>query len=220
MKNFSNTKGTTRRWHRVITVALIALLTMTTLTACGANSTTSSTSKPSTSSSESSKESSKASSETSKTESSKETSTASSESSKSEIANPFVVYDSWEKLTTAAGVTYPEPATLPEGYTTKEISLMESGNKFGQIIYTSKTDASAEITYRVSNTVTAAELNGDNNTYADKKTITVGDISVSCQGTDGKFSVATWTNGEFNYCIMSATPLTENQLTEIISGIK
>jgi predicted small secreted protein len=150
---------------------------------------------------------------------------ASSDSSQSSetsttLPNPFTEYESWDKLLTAAGESYEKPTALPEGYTEKEYTIMNSNDSssFAQITYINAEEK--ELTYRVSATISVTELNGDSNQYTDQKTLTVGDLTVSYQGNDSTASVATWKNASMNFCIMSQEALTEQQLSDMISSIK
>lgn len=115
-----------------------------------------------------------------------------------------------------AGFTLTLPETMPEDFAQSYIQAID-GNMI-QVCYKHGED---EILIRKANDT--GDISGDYNDYAEKSTITVGDLQVSIRGNNGKVNVATWTDGGYSFSIcvyMDGTGIDNSALIDMISCIK
>ena len=84
-----------------------------------------------------------------------------------------------------------------------------------QFIYSSL-DSGERIVYRVSEKFSPELLNGDYNKYAVNRTLMINGRSILVKGNGDGYKTAEWAQGTLNLCILSDTPLTEEELKNMI----
>lgn len=135
----------------------------------------------------------------------------------SSATNPVSAYSSIEKAQNAIGFAFASPASLPAGYSLKEISVVNDGtNCFAQINY--KKGSDHNITYRVSQST--SELNADRSTYEKEKVITISESEITCACNNDITFVASWQKDGCYYCIMADEGLDTTTISTLISSIR
>lgn len=132
------------------------------------------------------------------------------------IANPFVEYDTFEEAREAAGLKVHEPEI--EGYEPTYYSVCDTGDgKYLQVTFEGK----GKITYRAAEDFTAAELNGDYGEYVTEEGSSdlYSEVFYYSVEEEGYF-VAEITMKDYNYCVMSDTALTYEEMYAITSWIE
>ena len=82
------------------------------------------------------------------------------------------------------------------------------------------TDADGNNTARVRKAAGSDDISGDYNDYTEVNTETIGGNTVTVKGEDGRIMVATWTDGEYSYCISADAGLTVDELAALIAEVK
>lgn len=121
-----------------------------------------------------------------------------------EIPNPLTEHADIASLETAVGFKLRCPA-LPEGY--RADSFIDISGTLAEVFYVSDKDT---VVFRMEKG-DSADISGDCNVYADKKTVEVGGVSVSVEG-NGDVRKATWSKDGFAFSLTSEKGLTEAQL--------
>lgn len=121
-----------------------------------------------------------------------------------EIPNPLTEHADIASLETAVGFKLRCPA-LPEGY--RADSFIDISGTLAEVFYVSDKDT---VVFRMEKG-DSADISGDYNVYADKKTVEVGGVSVSVEG-NGDVRKATWSKDGFAFSLTSEKGLTEAQL--------
>lgn len=121
-----------------------------------------------------------------------------------EIPSPLTEHADIASLETAVGFKLRCPA-LPEGY--RADSFIDISGTLAEVFYVSDKDT---VVFRMEKG-DSADISGDCNVYADKKTVEVGGVSVSVEG-NGDVRKATWSKDGFAFSLTSEKGLTEAQL--------
>lgn len=121
-----------------------------------------------------------------------------------EIPNPLTEHADIASLETAVGFKLRCPA-LPEGY--RADSFIDISGTLAEVFYVSDKDT---VVFRMEKG-DSADISGDCNVYADRKTVEVGGVSVSVEG-NGNVRKATWSKDGFAFSLTSEKGLTEAQL--------
>jgi hypothetical protein len=128
-----------------------------------------------------------------------------------EIPSPFVDCNTMDDAGKIAGFTLTIPETMPKGYALKLIQAVE--NDMVQVFYE---NGEKEIIIRKAKS--SKDISGDHNEYKESNTMTVDSLKVSTRGNDGKVNVATWSDGEFTYEILSES-LDSTAISDMISSM-
>ncbi|AKF95649.1 hypothetical protein J5TS2_11680 [Brevibacillus halotolerans] len=128
------------------------------------------------------------------------------------LPNPLVNYSTLDEARKAAGFTFAVPATLPDGYQMKDITVIS--NSLAKISY-SKGDN--HIAYRTAKG--NADISGDYNVYDKVKPITVGNTKITVKGKGDSINLATWTKDGTSFSLSFDVPINEKTLSTIIEGI-
>ena len=110
----------------------------------------------------------------------------------SQIASPMHEFESLEALEKQVGFQ----VNLPNGLKDLNAQYLSINADLAHIVYN---DASKEIYFRQGRG--NEDISGDYNEYKDVKTITVNGIDVTLHGNDGVYSLATWLDGTYSYCL-------------------
>lgn len=121
-----------------------------------------------------------------------------------EIPSPLTEHADIASLETAVGFKLRCPA-LPEGY--RADSFIDISGTLAEVFYVSDKDI---VVFRMQKG-DSADISGDCNVYADKKTVEVGGVSVSVEG-NGDVRKAKWSKDGFAFSLTSEKGLTEAQL--------
>ena len=141
---------------------------------------------------------------------------AAEQSQEVQLPTPFTQYTSLEEARRAAGFDFPEPDYIPEGYSENALLVWNDGS-IAQLSY--RNDDEQRLDLRISKKLSAQQMNGDYNKYADKNVIYAAGRGITCLGDDGKVSVAMWRDSDYNYCLMSDEPLEVNELRLFVRNI-
>lgn len=127
-----------------------------------------------------------------------------------EIANPFISCDSMSAAAELAGFEL----NLPDGADKSEIRVIE-----GEMI---NVDFSAEngSGLSVRKAIGSEDISGDYNSYAETQEITVGSLTATLKGSDGKFNTAIWTDGEYSFALSCPDGMSQEEMSAIIAQIK
>ncbi|MGG0797338.1 stalk domain-containing protein [Brevibacillus laterosporus] len=128
------------------------------------------------------------------------------------LPNPLVNYSTLDEARKAVGFTFAVPATLPDGYQMKDITVIS--NSLAKISY-SKGDN--HIAYRTAKENT--DISGDYNVYDKVKPITVGNTKITVKGKGDSINLATWTKDGTSFSLSFDVPINEKTLSTIIEGI-
>ena len=64
------------------------------------------------------------------------------------------------------------------------------------------------------------DISGDYNVYEAVETRTADGRTVTLKGNDGKVMLATWTDGDYTYCLGFAEGVAEEKMLSLVNGIK
>lgn len=103
--------------------------------------------------------------------------------------------DSAEALSQAVGFTVPELEALP--FAASECQYVSYWGELAEITYTA-TNGQA-VTFRMA--AGEEDVSGIYETFTDTTHLTVGELTVTLQGDDGSYRLATWTDGDYAYSI-------------------
>ncbi|MBQ3776298.1 MAG: hypothetical protein II847_09290 [Ruminobacter sp.] len=131
------------------------------------------------------------------------------------LPNPFVQVDSLEDAEKAFGKKIPVLKFIPSMYNPTPDIFMMNETEMVQFIYSSL-DSGERIVYRVSEKFSPELLNGDYNKYAINRTLMINGRSILVKGNGDGYKTAEWAQGTLNLCILSDTPLTEEELKNMI----
>lgn len=107
------------------------------------------------------------------------------------------------------------PAVLP--FSPNQFLFTDYGDGMGGVTETSGNNEVETRTARLSDT---SDPSGDYSVYKDTKAVTINGQAVTLKGNDGKYQVAVWNDGTYSYSVRSNKPLTEAELTAIVSSMK
>ena len=127
-----------------------------------------------------------------------------------EIENPFTEYETVAEAAEAAGVTFTEPTSLPEGYSFSAARAVK--DQMIEVVYV---DGDNELTIRKA--VGTDDCSGDYNTYSETNTQTVDTWEVTCKGEEGVIHLATWTDDTNAYSISASNGLDQEVLLTLVS---
>ena len=126
-----------------------------------------------------------------------------------EIPNPLTKHEDIASLETAIGFKLICP-TLPDGY--KADSFIDISGEVAEVNYTNGADT---VRFRMKKG-DEADISGNYNVYAVKKTLTAGDTTVHAEGNES-ISKATWTKSGFSFSLTSEKGLTD---AAVIAAVK
>lgn len=126
-----------------------------------------------------------------------------------EIPNPLTKHEDIASLGTAIGFKLICP-TLPDGY--KADSFIDISGEVAEVNYTNGADT---VRFRMKKG-DEADISGNYNVYAVKKTLTAGDTTVNAEGNES-ISKATWTKSGFAFSLTSEKGLTD---AAVIAAVK
>lgn len=126
-----------------------------------------------------------------------------------EIPNPLTKHEDIASLETAIGFKLICP-TLPDGY--KADSFIDISGEVAEVNYTNGADT---VRFRMKKG-DEADISGNYNVYAVKKTLTAGDTTVNAEGNES-ISKATWTKSGFSFSMTSEKGLTD---AAVIAAVK
>ncbi len=129
------------------------------------------------------------------------------------IANPFKDCDSLEDAAKIAGFELSCPDTVMES---DSILIQAVENDMIQVIYYQGEDEVLRIRKSNSN----EDITGDYNEYSEEVDQDIDGISVHLKGEDGEYSTISWTSDDYQYCILSSTALSVEDVSNLISSIK
>ncbi|WP_085832284.1 DUF4367 domain-containing protein [Clostridium merdae] len=125
--------------------------------------------------------------------------------------NPFAPAKTLEDTEKLALFSVTLPEKMPEGYSQKSIDGIEK-----ELIQFTFSNGENSIVMRKAKG--SEDISGDYNEYSEKKTLTVGDVSVAIKGKDGMVNVATWVNDKFSYSITADKGLDTKTLGYLVNG--
>lgn len=120
-----------------------------------------------------------------------------------QIPSPFVTCETMEEAAKLTGFEL----TLPQEADTLEVLD-------GEVIQASCSGNSGEFCVRKA--AGGDDISGDYSEYADVETAD----GVTLKGADGKFSLALWTDGGYTYSVSVGEALSQEELLELVSGVK
>ena len=124
------------------------------------------------------------------------------------LPSPFVDCKDLEKAAQVAGFSLDAPK---EG-AGKEISVIQAvDQEMIQVFY------GEEDKILLRKGIGDGDISGDYNQYSETQSLTVGDISVTAKGEDGKIMVALWTSGDYTYAIDAEGGLDAQQVCDLVS---
>ena len=130
-----------------------------------------------------------------------------------QIANPFRDCSTLAEAQSVAGFDITLPEAAPEWATDTAIRAME-GNML-EVIYSSDTD---KLSIRKSSD--SEDPSGNYGHFEEISEMEVAGLRVTTKGNSGKIFVAVWTDGDYAFSIDSATGLSQDDLTAMISAIQ
>lgn len=107
------------------------------------------------------------------------------------------------------------PTVLP--FSANQFLFTDYGDGMGGV---TETSGNNEIETRTAKLSDTSDPSGDYNVYKDTKVKTINGHSVTLKGNDGKYQVAVWNDGTYSYSVRSNKPLTEAEITAIVSSMK
>ena len=131
-----------------------------------------------------------------------------------ELPNPFVDCDTLDAAAKLAGFELAVPETV-DGYKDRMIEAIK--NKLIQVIYK---NGDSEIYIRKG--IGSHDIRGDYRKYDETNSVAIGDLQVTFKGSNGKVHVATWTNGDYSYAVLTGTDgagLDKTAMTDIINSV-
>ena len=134
-----------------------------------------------------------------------------------QIANPWSEFDPLEEAEADAGVEI----TLPESYQGFDHRIYRAMHR--QMIEVIYQDADGQEGFRIRKSHDVGDISGDYNSYAQKKTLEIGDRVVETRGNGDEISVATWGNHSLNLsyaiCVAEDQYFTEDDIRSLVEAI-
>lgn len=134
-----------------------------------------------------------------------------------QIANPWSDFDTLEEAEADADVEL----ALPESYQHFDHRIYRAMH--GEMIEVIYQDADGQEGFRIRKSRNTGDVSGDYNSYAQKKTLEIGDRSVVTRGNGDEISVATWTNLSQNLsyaiCVAEEQHFTEDDIRSLVKTI-
>lgn len=134
-----------------------------------------------------------------------------------QIANPWSDFDSLEEAEADADVEL----TLPESYQHFDHRIYRAMH--GEMIEVIYQDADGQEGFRIRKSRGSEDISGDYTSYAQEKTLTSGDRSVTIRGNGDTISVATWSNHNLNLsyaiCVAEDRHFTEDDIRSLVEAI-
>lgn len=134
-----------------------------------------------------------------------------------QIANPWSEFDTLEEAESDADVEL----TLPESYQGFNHRIYRSMQ--GEMLEVIYQDADGQEGFRIRKSRDAGDISGDYNSYAQKKTLEIGDRFVETRGNGDEIAVATWSNHSLNLsyaiCVAEDQHFTEDDIRSLVKTI-
>lgn len=134
-----------------------------------------------------------------------------------QIANPWSEFDNLEEAETDAGVEL----TLPKSY--KGFNHRIYRAMHGEMIEVIYQDADGQEGFRIRKSRGSGDISGDYNSYAQKKTLEIGDRFVETRGNGDEIAVATWSslspNLSYAICVAEDQHFTEDDIRSLVKTI-
>lgn len=132
--------------------------------------------------------------------------------------SPFTDCETLEEAIGITGFDMVVPE-MPESYDQTTIQVV-SGNMI-QVIYRKDTDESAfndaDESIFIRKMPGSDDISGDYNTYAQIKTVSVGDVEVSMKGEQDLVYLATWTSDGYTYAVSARSGLPEAAMADLVA---
>lgn len=127
------------------------------------------------------------------------------------MPNPFQDFDTLGEAEAAAGyaMTLPERAEETVNYRAISGTLLEA-------VY----QKDGEETLRIRKGADQSDVSGDYNTYATIKTIRVDGVNVRMKGAGSRMQLATWERDGHAYAISAASPLTIEDMMQLVRAVR
>lgn len=137
------------------------------------------------------------------------------------MPNPFEEVDTLKEAAEKAGFEISVP-DAPSEYPDRIIRVIEG--EMIEVVYADNAKTTEDAVYegfRIRKAAGTDDVSGDYNDYADEKTVTVGEYSVTLRGDGETWAVAVWTSNGYSYAVDAQdNPLTEEAMTELIDAVK
>lgn len=134
-----------------------------------------------------------------------------------QMANPWSDFDSLEEAEADAGVEI----TLPKSYQGFNHRIYRSMQ--GEMLEVIYQDADGQEGFRIRKSHDAGDISGDYNSYAQKKTLEIGDRFVETRGNGDEISVASWSSLSLNLsyaiCVAEDQHFTEDDIRSLVEAI-
>lgn len=131
-----------------------------------------------------------------------------------QIPDPWTECSDIDDAEKKAGFSFDIPETI-EGY---KIGLIQNQDQsMIEVIYEAVDDSDDTIHIRKGSGTD--DISGDYNSYSESKKVTIGSYDVTMKGNNGMVSLATWSDGEFSYAVLTPE-MGEEIVTTIIQQMK
>lgn len=128
-----------------------------------------------------------------------------------EIPNPFIDCDTLADASAIAGFDVIVPETIGD-YNEQTIRAIK--DEMIDVVYH---NGEKEICIRKAKGVD--EISGVYSKYNEESTAKVKEVDVTMKGNNGNINVATWTNGDYSYAIISEEGIDKAKITEIVKPL-
>lgn len=129
-----------------------------------------------------------------------------------QIPNPFVDCKTMDEAAGIAGFTMTLPESVPNWVSDTKIRAVK--NDMIEVIYSGDSNE-----LRIRKGADTEDISGDFNDYETTEELTVKDMKVTIKGSEDRFALATWTDGEHAFAISVSTGMTKNELSTLVSAI-
>ena len=132
-----------------------------------------------------------------------------------QIPSPWTDCDTIEEAAELAVFDFILPDNLPDGFSNPEIQAVEKETI--QILYN---EGQTKLCLRKG--VGTEDISGDFNSYAQTDTVSIDGIQVTMKGSDGKVSLATWSNNGYAYAIgvYGNSGITDSDMSALVSSVQ
>ena len=128
--------------------------------------------------------------------------------------NQIIEVGSAAELSDMVGFEINVPQYIP--FEAESVTYISLWNEIGEIDFE---NGDKTLSYR-KGFVKDGEVSGDYNEYAAEKTVSFDNTDVTIKGTDGEYTLAVWTKGDYAYSVSISYGVSESEIMKVVESVE
>lgn len=133
--------------------------------------------------------------------------------------NPFTQVSTMTEAKENIGFDMTVPKTVSTTYPKQLIQVAPSMSMI-EVSYYRGTVDQADVGVTIRKAKSQDDISGDYNEYKTTKRFKLGNLIVTVKGNNGKYNLATWTNGSYSYSVYYKTAVSQKTIFQTVKGTR